>query len=71
MHKHTDGLVQSVKNIHTFMYLVWRLKLIAPHELCLIEEGWSWHPFINLSKTHLCKDAEMIFFTLWLGAKLQ
>ena len=33
-----------------FMYLVRTPKFIAPHELCLTEGGWSWHPFISLLK---------------------
>ena len=41
------------------VYLVQRPKFITPHELCLIEGGWSCHPFTNLLKR---KEAGMIFF---------
>ena len=48
-----------------FTYLIWRLKFIAPHKLCLDEEGRSWHPFINLSKSHCCVRRPIeIFHTL-------
>ena len=49
------------RNHPYFTYLVRRLKFIAPHKLCLIEKGRSWHPFINLLKS---KEAEINFLML-------
>ena len=43
------------------MYLVWRLKFIAPPESCLIEGGWSRHPFINLLKS---RKTDINFYAL-------
>ena len=59
--------VQSVKNIHA-----WHTWYEAPHKLCVIQGGHSWHPFINLLQKKnmmLCKEARWIFWhcavTLW------
>ena len=43
-----------VSKIFVLYILNMEAKVYCPHKLCLIWGGWSWHPFINLSKTHCC-----------------
>ena len=60
----SDIVTECQKHLY-FTYLAWRAKFIAPHKLCLTEGGQSWHPFINLLKTHCCVSMpRWIFDTL-------
>ena len=54
--KQLDGLWQSVKNI----LLSKEAEVYCPS--CFIEGGRSWHPFINLLKTHCCVRRRNEFF---------